>query len=64
MYIIYTLFTDILFIKSNRKTFNDFFKTPKSGHDKVCKEAMHNMWYCVFLFCDVLNRHGNLQILS
>ena len=61
MYFTYTLFTDILFIKSSWKTFQIFLKTPNNGH-KMCEETMCNMWSCVFLFCNVQNYkyHGNL----
>ena len=39
------------------------WKTAKSWH-KMCKEAMRNMWSCVFMFCDTQNYHGTLRILS
>ena len=63
MYFTYTLFTDILFIKSSRKTLQIFLKTPNSGH-KMCEETVRNMWSCVFPFCNVQNYHGNLGFLS
>ena len=47
MCLTYTLFNDILFIKSSRKTLQIFLKTPNSGH-KMCEKTMCNMWSCVF----------------
>ena len=47
MYFTYTLFTDILFINSSRKTLLNFLKTPNNGN-KMCEETMCNMWSCVF----------------
>ena len=48
MHFTYTLFTDILFIKSSRNTLQIFLKTPNSGH-KMCEETVRNMWSCVFM---------------
>ena len=55
-----TLFTDILFIKSSRKTLLIFLKTPHIGY-KICEETMRNMWSCVYPFCNIQNYHGNLK---
>ena len=50
VYYIYILFTDILFIKSSRKTFIDFLKNTQH---KVCKEGGHAyhvvLWFFNFL---------------
>ena len=61
MYFTYTLFTDILDIKSLHM-FSEK-KTPNGGH-KICEEIMRDMWSCVFPFCDIQNYHGNLGFLS
>ena len=57
-----TLLTDILFIKSSRKTLLIFLKTPHIGY-KICEETMRNMWSSVFPFCNIQNNHGNLKFL-
>ena len=63
MYLTFTLFTDILFIKSSMKTLLIFLKAPYNGH-KMREESMCNMWSCVFPFHNVQNYHGNLGFLS
>ena len=63
MYLTFTLFTDILFIKSSMKTLLIFLKASYSGH-QMREESMCNMWSCVFPFHNVQNYHGNLGFLS
>ena len=61
LYIHYSLI--YYFSNQGGRLLSIFWKAAKIWH-KMCKEAMRNMWSCVFLFCDTQNYHGNLIILS